>query len=79
MFWFFYEYIFLIISGGYIVEWVYLNRKMKKKVIFKFWWSGNKDFRYWVLFIGMYIKWNMLMIFMGDNMFLKLYKILLYM
>lgn len=69
---------FLIISGGYIVEWVYLNRKMKKKVIFKFWWSGNKDFRYWVLFIGMYIKWNMLMIFMGDNMFLKLYKILLY-
>lgn len=79
MFWFFYEYIFLIISGGYIVEWVYLNRKMKKKVIFKFWWSGNKDFRYWVLFIGIYIKWNMLMIFMGDNMFLKLYKILLYM
>lgn len=70
---------FLIISGGYIVEWVYLNRKMKIKVIFKFWWSGNKDFRYWVLFIGMYIKWNMLMIFMGDNMFLKLYKILLYM
>lgn len=69
---------FLIISGGYIVEWVYLNRKMKIKVIFKFWWSGNKDFRYWVLFIGMYIKWNMLMIFMGDNMFLKLYKILLY-
>lgn len=79
MFWFFYEYIFLIISGGYIVEWVYLNRKMKIKVIFKFWWSGNKDFRYWVLFIGIYIKWNMLMIFMGDNMFLKLYKILLYM
>lgn len=70
---------FLIISGGYIVEWVYLNRKMKIKVIFKFWWSGNKDFRYWVLFIGIYIKWNMLMIFMGDNMFLKLYKILLYM